>query len=97
MSTTIKSITDVVTEGARVRIVALYDTLHETIDRRGALCILYATGGTTQKARVIVPNRIEIGKYADRVIAWDSVRNCELPFRIDRIAAYHKLPVKGVA
>jgi hypothetical protein len=94
MSTTMQTITDTNIEGS---MIALYDALHTTINKRGALCILYSTGGTVEKARVIVPNRIEVGKYADRVIAWDSIRNCELPFRLDRVMAWHSLPVKGVA
>lgn len=75
--------------------IALYDVLHKTISQRGALCVLYSTGGTTEKARVIVPSRIEVGKYADRVIALDSIRRCELPFRMDRIVAYHSVNVEG--
>jgi predicted DNA-binding transcriptional regulator YafY len=89
--------TSIVTQKDPATMIALYSAIHETIERKGAMCVLYATGGIEQKARVIVPARIKANKESDLVICWDSLRESVITLRMDRIAAFHILPVKGVA
>lgn len=74
--------------------VQLYDDIRNAIDTKGALCVMYLTGGKPEnaKARVIVPRWIATTKTgADFIFAWDSIRKTEITMRVDFIASAHKI------
>jgi predicted DNA-binding transcriptional regulator YafY len=77
--------------------VNLYSALHTAIEQRGALVILYNTGGKVERARAIYPEQIRVGKESDLVRAYDSIRKMVLTFRLDRIAAYHTFSERAVS
>jgi predicted DNA-binding transcriptional regulator YafY len=77
--------------------VDLYSALHTAIEQRGALVILYNTGGKVERARAIYPEQIRVGKESDLVRAYDSIRKMVLTFRLDRIAAYHAFGERAVS
>jgi predicted DNA-binding transcriptional regulator YafY len=77
--------------------VRLYDNLHNAIRTKGALVVLYRTGDVTEKARVIIPERLyATDAGADILRGWDSIRGTTISFRVDRFASVHLLPVQGV-
>ncbi len=73
-------------------IVALYDLLHFAVDNEQPVVVLYATEGTTEKARVLHPVALTSTKAgADIIRAHDSLSNETKTFRVDRIRAAHHL------
>jgi predicted DNA-binding transcriptional regulator YafY len=78
--------------------IAVYDSIHRALAVRGAIVALYRTGDVTEKARVIVPERLyTTDAGADILRGWDSVRGTTISYRVDRFASMHLLPVQGVS
>lgn len=72
--------------------VALYDLIHDCIRLEQPMVVLYATDGTTDKARVLYPALLTSTKAgADIIRAHDSLTSETKSFRVDRIRAAHHL------
>jgi predicted DNA-binding transcriptional regulator YafY len=78
--------------------IKVYDSIHKALAVKGAIVALYRTGDVTERARVIVPERLyTTDAGADILRGYDSIRGSIISYRVDRFASMHLLPVKGVA
>jgi len=72
--------------------VQLYNLIHNCITNEQPMVVLYDTGGTEEKARVLYPARLASTRAGcDVVRAHDSLTNESRTFRVDRIRAAHHL------
>jgi predicted DNA-binding transcriptional regulator YafY len=92
MVTAVQSTTSTSVHSAITEIVNVYDLIHRCIATGEPMVVLYNTGDTDAKARVLWPHQLLTNRQGDDYLrAHDSLRDETRSFRVKRILAAHLL------